>query len=116
MQYTDTYSKQASRTVVVKPYKSWGMFTTRGNKRISELAQRLMDGVERSSSIVDKLVHFDKFFKATYKLDNYKSYREAGDTDWGVAPGGGPPDERLCSSAWLACRSRTISASPIGEG
>ena len=61
--------------------KSWGMFTSAGNKSLEKKAQRLKDDVIKANKeLVPELKAFAKYIKAWRSLGNTKTMPESGDT------------------------------------
>jgi hypothetical protein len=83
MALTFTTKKYTSeeKTHEVVAHDEWGMFTTAGNKRLQTLAQRLIDDVQTTDNFMARLKMFEKFIMAWRRMDRYKSYSEASDTD-----------------------------------
>ena len=59
----------------------WGMFTSKGNKRITTLATRLYNAIDNPDlSIGKKVDALHKFHADWEKMSQYESYGEASDT------------------------------------
>jgi hypothetical protein len=60
--------------------EGWGMFTSKGNKRIRTISERLLREVKKAKNNSQVVKALDKYHKTWYDMDRYESYREAGDT------------------------------------
>jgi len=82
MRYTRTITNTTTETVTeeLEVPTDWSMFTSAGNKRITTLATKFVQDMEKEDSYI-KLCSIACKFLAKYRdMDRFESYEEAGDT------------------------------------
>jgi hypothetical protein len=80
LSYTETTSRPVEKTVQLQIPKEWGMYTAQGNKSLTKKAEILVSKIESTTSTIERLALFAKFFKSYRKMSQFKSFRGAGDT------------------------------------
>ena len=79
-----------TKTVELKISKDWGMFTSGGNRSLRLKAEKLVEQVKSTDSLVKRLEYFTEYFRGYRSLSNTKTMRESSDTMvremvWGFA-------------------------------
>lgn len=64
----------------VRVPKGWAMFSSAGNRSITNKAQRMYEVFDGESSTIDKVKAGIRFVRGWRRMEKSKSFREAGDT------------------------------------
>ena len=75
---TNTINRTQAKTLIVP--KDWEMYSSAGNKKITNIAQKLFNSLEADESYKNYVKQVTSFVKAYTKLSSFKTYSEASDT------------------------------------